>query len=492
MPLRPKYKCILSRLALRQIVALFAMFGWSIGAFAQNDTLPELGDQATEFLSPLQESRIGQQFLRQLLRDPDYVSDPELIHYLNQLGDQIGQFADLRGTKLHFNLLRNNNLNAFAVPGGYITFNTGLVLNTEHEDELASVIGHEIAHLSQRHLPRLLAKSEESKLPATAAIIAAILVGGQVGAAGITVANATLLSNQLSYTRGFEREADAIGIRMLAAAGYDPRAMGRFFGKMDRYSREQGITVPEFLRTHPLSYNRIAESEARAESYPKTSKPSSEAYYLAKAKIQASWSERSSDTIALFKNQIDITSGIEQDAATYGLSLAYLEYRQYDAAKNTLAPLLQKHPANISFQIAQSQIEVASGRANQAADRMGALQEAHPGQVWLTHYHARALLAANQATRAKKLLRYHLRRYPQMFSLYPLLSEANVKLGLLGEAHQSDAEYDAAIGDYNGAIAALKLALRDMGDNPYLEQSVSARMAQLENRRALQRKIPKP
>jgi len=207
-------------------VALSTAAAPAFAADDENEPLPELGDSAERVLSPTQEKRIGDQFRRQLFRDPAYIADPEINAYLNRLGAQIAAHASLRGVPIAVHLVQNPQLNAFAVPGGHITFHTGLLLAAENEDELAAVMAHEIAHISQRHLPRMVAKMEASRLPAAAAILASIVVGGQAGLAGLTVANAALLSNQLAYTREFEREADAIGIRLLAESGYDPAAMG--------------------------------------------------------------------------------------------------------------------------------------------------------------------------------------------------------------------------------------------------------------------------
>ena len=291
--------------------------------------LPELGDSATRVLSPDTERQIGQQFMRELLRDSSYIGDPELNAYLNQLGDNIAQHAALRGTDIRIHLINQSELNAFAVPGGHITFHTGLLLATDDESELAAVMAHEIAHVSQRHLPRMIAKLEASKLPAAAAILAAILVGGQEGLAGITVAQAALISNQLAYTREFEREADAIGIKLLAQSKFDPHAMGRFFGKLERYG---GLgdkdAVPEFLRTHPLSHSRIAEAEHRVSQYPKKVYPSNRGFLYARAKIRALFSPKSDNPADYFTQRIAKNTGADRAAAIYGLAIVQQNLRQ--------------------------------------------------------------------------------------------------------------------------------------------------------------------
>ncbi len=291
----------------------------------QSGSLPELGDAATRFLDPDDEALIGKRFLRELVAMDDYISDQELRHYLNNLGRRIGSHSSLSNFPLEFNLIRENELNAFAVPGGYITFNSGLLLTTESESELASVVGHEIAHLSQRHLPRMVAKAEASKIPTTAAIIASILVGGQAGMAGVTLANASLLSNRLAYSREFEREADAIGIGLMARSGFDPRAMSAFFDKLQRFNIVSSKDVPEFLRSHPLSYNRVAESEARISSYPATDHESSIDFHLARARILALFGDPHADARQTLQDRIDRSQGTIQTAWKYGLALGPID-----------------------------------------------------------------------------------------------------------------------------------------------------------------------
>ncbi len=446
-----------------------------------SEELPELGDSAGRVLSPAQERQIGRQFRRQILREPSYIGDLELHAYLNRLGARVAENASLRGTPISVYLLQNPELNAFAVPGGHITFHTGLLLTAADESELASVMGHEIAHITQRHLPRMLAKAESGKLQAAAAILGAVLLGGQAGVAGLTVANAALISRQLAYTRDFEREADSIGIKLLAQAGFDPAAMGRFFGKLDHTSGlGVGDKTPEFLRTHPLSYTRIAEAENRAGAYPPADYPRGRAFLLVRAKIRALYSPQEPDVIDYFRAQAKRATGDAKDAAIYGIALAQRKRRQLAQARATLQPLLEAHPDEVAFQLAQAEIDLASGDPAAAVERYAGLVEAQPQLPYLTHYHAAALLANHDAAGAKRVLRHQLRRHKAMFTLYPLLSRSNAKLGLLAEAHQADAEFHAALGDYHAAVAALKLALRESAKEGYLHQSITARLHELE------------
>ena len=456
------------------------MFPVSQISVAQTSELPELGDSATLFLSPVQEAAIGKVFYRSLVADPLYVSDYELRDYMQNLGWDVGQYADLRGIPLTFSLVKDNNLNAFAVPGGYITFNTGLLMATDSESELASVVGHEIAHLTQRHLPRLLAKADEQKIPALAAIIGSILIGGQAGIAGITATNAALLSNQLSYSRAFEQEADAIGIRLLAEAQYDPRSMAEFFGKLERFTRHDNTEIPAFLKTHPLSYTRVAESESRASEYPPQPRADSFEYFLARARIRALFVERQDDPLLFFDDQIKSEQELERQSARYGIAAAYLKNRDYNNADLALDPLVITYPEHPWIQTLDAQIQQKQGKIDEAIAKFDELSKLHPQKLFISYYQAKAYLANDQTDLAIKTLRYQIRRNSEDHVLYSLLSEAYAETQAYAEAHQAKAEYYALLGNYRKAIAVLKLALKETDEEGYLGQSIKARIPELE------------
>jgi len=478
-----EYQIIFTLLRIFQFLAAVLALSLlpSAQILGQSGSLPELGESSTRFLNSQQEADIGKQFLRQLIAAENYITDPELRNYLNTLGREVGQRADLRGVTLQFNLLEENELNAFAVPGGYITFNSGLLLTTDSESELASVVGHEIAHLSQRHLPRMIAKAEAAKLPTTAAIIASILVGGQAGIAGVTLANANMLSNQLAYSREFEREADAIGMRLMANSGYDPEDMPNFFNKLQRFNVISSKDVPEFLRSHPLSYTRIAESEARLNTFPHNAHQSSVEFYFVRAKIRALYAGSAIDAEKVLDDETRNLEGISRDASQYGLALVQARLRKFSEASKTLSEVENKYGDLPAVQIAMAEMELESGAIPAAVARYEKLLKRHPDKTYLYYYYIDALLEHDDPASAKKVTRYQLRRNPQEYNLLQKLSIANVAMGNLAEAHQADGEYLAALGSYKKAIASMKLALRDNTDNSeYLKKSVSARITALE------------
>ena len=459
---------------------VLAMIVFSTIGQAQTTDLPELGDSASRYLSPAQETEIGQRFFRQLMRSKNFIEDHVLQDYLQSLGERIGASAHLRGMNLYFNLIMDNRVNAFAVPGGYITFYTGLLTLTEEESELASVVSHEIAHLTQRHLARLIAKQSEDKIPAVAALLGSILIGGQTGLAGATLTSATVASNQLAYSRAFEREADAIGIQLLADSGYDPNSMVQFFRALESHSRHDQAVVYEFLQTHPLSLNRVSESESRASEYPPRTHTSSFEYHLAKAKIRALYMERNNHPEIFLEDQITSGPEVKSDAAKYGLAVYLTRSRNFSRARNMLDSLASKYPGHPWIGVAQAENELADGHAEVAVSILENLLENH-ARPYLYYHMAQAYLANKQPEQAKKFVRYQIRRNPRLFRLYEFLSQSNAALNNLAEAHQAKAEYHAVLGNDPAAIESLELALREAEPEGYLAQSLSARIAELKS-----------
>ena len=462
-------------------VSLVYLLVISHPAITQSE-LPELGDPSTKHLNPIQEKLIGQGFYRKLVKSTNFVNDYELQDYIQSLGNRIGQNADLRGVESVFSMVQDNNLNAFAVPGGYITLNSGLLMTTETESELASVIGHELAHLTQRHLPRLIARASDQKLPAMAAILASILIGGDAGIAGFTATNAALASNQLTYSREFEREADAIGIRLLALANFDPKAMAQFLTKMEHFTLHESRQIPAFLKTHPLSHSRVSESLNRAAEYPVNEQPSSFLYYLAKARIRALLVERQDDPILFFTDQSHSTNARERDAAEYGAAVALLQRKEPESATAKIERLSEKYPYHPWIQALHGNIDIALKNYDAAIERYLMLREKHPEQLFISYYLAEAYLANDQPGLAHKSLRYQVRRHPQNLELYLLLTKTNVAMENNVEADQSKAEYLALLGNYAGAVSTLKRAFKGTEEDRYLEQSINARIIEFEKK----------
>ena len=260
-------------------------------ALAQSQDLPDLGSVAESVMSPQAERRLGESVMRELRNDPHYIEDPEVTAYLDTLGDKLVNAVPGAEWRFQFFAMRDPTINAFALPGGFVGVNTGLINIADNESELASVLAHEITHVTQHHIARLFARQQQLQLPTMAAMVAAILLGNSspdlaVGAA--TAAQAGNVQANISYTRGFEKEADRIGFQRLVAAGFDPKGMPEFFEKMQRYTQlSDDGSVPAYLRDHPVTTERIADAENRAAHAQYHPHPDSIEFGLVRAKLRA-------------------------------------------------------------------------------------------------------------------------------------------------------------------------------------------------------------
>lgn len=451
------------------------------GPARSQSELPDLGDYSATVLSASEEQKLGREFMRQIRQQLKFVDDLELNTYLAQLGARLARNSDQPGRKFTFYLVQDNSLNAFAVPGGHITAHTGLITNTRHESELASVIAHEIAHVTQSHIARMIARNKRTNIPAMAALIAAILLGGQAGTAAIMGTQAALVERQLEYSRSFEEEADAIGIQTLASAGYDPRAMPEFFGRLQQYSRSQESNAPEFLRTHPLTYNRIAESVARAEQYPRVENPEETQFQLMKAKIRALYGDSNPDRVVQgFSASLQENSYANLHAEQYGYALALMADGQYQAARKLIDELIDQDPGVLSYSIALADIELSAGRPEKAAEALQKVRNTHPENLMLDLYFIGALIESEQYAQAKKILKYHLLSRRGDPRLHRMLARAEGESGNHLAAHQELAEFYYYVGIPREALRQLNLAKKYIGDSFYAKSSVEARIDEIQ------------
>ena len=449
-------------------------------AISQND-LPDLGDYSATVLSASQEQKLGREFMREIRQQLEFIDDLELVTYINRLGNGLALNSDQPGREYTFYLVKDNSLNAFAVPGGHVTVHTGLITRTRHEAELASVIAHEIAHITQSHIARMIAQAKRSNIPAMAALIAAILIGGQAGTAAIMGTQAALAERHLQYSRGFETEADALGIQTLASAGFDPRAMPEFFGRLQQYSRSQESNAPEFLRTHPLTYNRIAESVSRAEQYPRVENPDETQFLLMQAKIRALYSGSTTAKVAQgFASRLKENSFENISAERYGYALALMANGDYDTARSKLTALLLEDPGRLSYSIALAQTEVAAGQPGNAVAVYERARKQYLDNLVLDLYFVSTLIENEQYAKAKKVLKRHLLARRGDPRLHKYLARAEGESGNLLGAHQELAEFYYFNGNPREALRQLNLAKKYTGESFYAQSSVSARIEEIQ------------
>lgn len=442
--------------------------------------LPDLGDESAAALSPQDERRIGEEFMRQARAQLDILDDPELNEYLQQLGKRITAGVEGQGG-FHFFLINNNAINAFAVPGGYIGVHTGLLLTASNEAEVAAVLAHETAHITQRHIPRLIAESRRISGPALAALLAGILIaasGGQGGEAAVALTTAGLAQHELNFTRGFEQEADRIGMTILNSAGYDARAMPAFFEQMEIQSRLYENNLPEFLRTHPITGRRIAESRNHAESFPQRTNPDDTAFAHMRARLQV-LGNKPEVALRIIRENLASREAAPTAADQYGYALALYTNQQFDAARRETASLLKLKPEYVPYHILGAEIELASGNTSAGLNAYAGAARRFPASLALTQRQASALLKIGKAAQARQMLEKAVRVHAREPALYKLLASAAGESGKRMEAHRAYGEYYFLIGQPRAAIEQFQLATRFAANNFYYVSSLEARIKEI-------------
>lgn len=443
-------------------------------------TLPDLGDESAAVLSPQEERRIGEDFMRQARARLDILDDPELNEYLRSLGRRLTT-NEQSPAQFHFFFINNSTINAFAVPGGYIGVHTGLLSAARSEAELAAVLAHETAHITQRHIPRLIAESRRISGPALAALLAGILIaasGGQGAEAAVALTTAGLAQHEINFTRSFEQEADRIGMNILNAAGFDARAMPAFFEQLESHGRLYETNLPEFLRTHPITGRRIAESRNHAESFPVRANPEGTAFAHMQARLRV-LSSKPEATLHLFRDKLETRELPLAVASQYGHALALQANNRLDEARRETALLLKLNPDYAPYHILSAEIELASGNKAAALNTYNVAARRFPTSLALTERHASALLKSGQASQARLMLDKVVRLQPGEPTLYKLLATAAGESGKRMEAHRAYGEYYFLIGQPRAAIEQFELAARFAGKNFYYVASLEARIKEI-------------
>ncbi|TNF99535.1 MAG: M48 family peptidase, partial [Gammaproteobacteria bacterium] len=366
--------------------------------------LPDLGDPAGSALSFAEENRIGKEIMQEIRKQRVMVNDLLTQEYINTLGYRLLGKADSTVHDFHFFVIKDDTINAFALPGGYVGFNAGLITVSENENELAAVMAHEISHVTQRHLARAYFHNSRMRGPLLAAMIAGILLGGEVGEAAIVAANAGAQQSQINFTRKNEQEADSIGTALLAKAGYDPYSMATLFEKMYRESRLYGGAPPEFLSTHPMYDSRISDAQLRAQQYPNQSTGDSVLYRVVKARLKVLLHENPIKLARELGRMLQEGQTADEIMDRYAYALALLESEQLQQALEQSNILLQQKPSIHAFHLIRADIDIRAGRDQQALKRIRQLLQERPDDHVITLEYARMLINTGKARQAGKLL----------------------------------------------------------------------------------------
>lgn len=444
--------------------------------------LPDIGDSTGTLFTPEQEREFGDMFLRQLRGQANLDDDPETSDYIQAIGQKLAANSDNPKQSFNFFVVLDPNINAFAGPGGQIGVNSGLITMADQESELASVLAHEIAHVTQRHLYQSVEASKRLSIPIAAAMLGAILLGTQspqAGQAALIALQAGAVQFQINFTRNNEQEADSVGMQTLSRSEYDPRAMPFFFEKLQQSTRYAGRDLPEFLRTHPVTVSRIADSRARAEEFPYKQYPDSFAFEIIRAKLHARAVGDPNIAADYFKAMLKQGTEQQQDIARYGQALVQLNQFKISEARDTLAKLVRKYPDQSHFLNALAQAQIAANHYDEALALYDQGLTRFPGNRAILVEASRAQLLASKPERARKLLTDYLRNAKATPEINQLLAEAYTKLGSEAEGHRYMAEYYYQAGQNRAAILQLKLARQTARNNFYLSTMIDQRLSEL-------------
>jgi len=442
--------------------------------------LPDMGDSSGALISPAQEKELGDAFFRSLHNQIKINQDTEIQQYIQSIGSALVINSDLPTNPFHFFVVLDNQINAFAGPGGYIGVNSGLFLLTESESELASVMAHEVAHVTQRHLYRAFEAASRLSIPTAAATLAAILIGTQspaLGQAALIAIQAGSVQFQIDFTRDNEKEADRVGMQTLAKSHYDPRGMPTFFERLQQSSRYYGQNIPEFLRTHPVSASRISDTRGRSNKYPYKQYPDSQGYLLTRTKLRVITSTDHKVAAHHFQTREHQGTENQRAVARYGIGLIHLENQKFAAAEKTFQQLTNQYPEQPQYAYALANTALKAQHYTKALQLFKQALIHFPTNHAIKIEYISTLLKAKKPKQAKAILESLDLQTKTRPLYFELLSQSYADLNQDAESHRYIAEYYYAVGNTSFAILQIKLAKKATGINFYLQAILDDRLS---------------
>jgi predicted Zn-dependent protease len=451
---------------------------------AGND-LPDIGSPASSTLSIDEEYRIGLQIVRQLRDEGQIIEDPEATEYLQAVGSRIvAQATGDSSQRFSFFFVREDGINAFALPGGFIGVNYGLMLATRNESQLAGVLAHEIAHVTQRHIARRVHAQGRQSIATMATILAAILIGAATGSSdaamgGISMAQGAAMQQSINFTRSNENEADRVGMGFLSAAGFDPYGMPDFFETMGRRAGLSASSsrnaIPEILQTHPITTNRIAESRSRAALY-KDFKPTPESvsYSLTRERLRVLTTPPDQNVRRYYE---DRRKNQEQTVGErYGEALASYQSGNSAASLDSLTVLAREYPQVPMLQSTLGQALMNAGATEAALETFHRALTLSPRNIPLTMRYAEALVKSNQAKTAHAVLLDLFNNVPPTPEQIRFTALAASSAGDTADAAFYMSEYHIATGNLPLSVAQLEMALAVPGISGVQRSRFQARL----------------
>lgn len=480
-------KILMMKLALGTVITTFTIQGGAEG-------LPELGDSSDAVVTAPQERAIGKRIMIEIRGDNAFVDDPELVDYINSLGNKL--VAGSRGATndnrrdFEFFLLNDDSINAFALLGGFVGVHSGLVLTTTNESELTGVIGHEIAHVLQRHQSRGADEQRKNAPMSLLGLAAAILAArsnspssGQAVEAAIVTSQALAYQNQLNYTRDYEREADRLGLQIMQRAGFDPSGMPSFFERMLRANRHNDGKTPGYLRTHPLTTERIADMQDRVQQMGvegKRSVPDSIEYRLAFAKLRAI-SLGGTEAVSYFRHAIAERTILRNRADVYGLALALYRARDFAAAEREVNTLRDTGFKHAWVENLAAQIQAGQRKWTNALALYKNAMKTFPSQRALVHGYIDTLYESGKLDEALDTANEELKTTQDDPQLYELTAKIYERKGKKLAQYRAIGEAYYRRDNLQGAIEQYTMAVKARDGDFYESSSAESRLRELKS-----------
>jgi predicted Zn-dependent protease len=476
-----------SRFIVALVAAALAVqpVGFASIASAQTQSLPDLGEESQATMSLAQEAKIGEMVVRQIRAAGAYLDDPEVNDYLNEIGHRLVAAIPEGRQEFQFFAVGDSTVNAFALPGGYIGVNTGLILLTQSESELGAVLAHEITHVTQRHMARAASKEKNQFMYMLASLALAIAASrsnssssGQATSAAIASGQALALQSQINFTRENEYEADRIGFQRLEAAGFDVYAMASLMERMQKSTKFSDGNAPSYLRSHPVTHERVAEAQARAYGKPYKQVPDSLDFHMVRALLR-SYQGAPKETVAYFRNSLAEHKYNNEVAAQYGLVASLLRNGQFADANVELAKLEKVAPPHPMVEAMAGHVLMDSGKLDQAIERFKSALARYPNKMQLIYDYPQALMKAGRLREAAAFLETELARYPNDGPLHGIAARAYADLGQKQQEHRHQGELYAWQGDFKEAVRQFELASKANDGDFYQTSVVEARLRAL-------------
>jgi len=451
---------------------------------ADDLNLPDLGDSASAIVSHQQEHDLGQAFLRLYRNRVPEFGDPLLTSYLESILEHIARYSKLEDKHLDLIVISNPQINAFAAPGGIVGVNSGTFLYAQSESELAGVLSHELAHLSQRHFARGVENSQNASLPTIAGMLGGMILmatgAGQAGMAAIASTQAASMQSAMHFSRQNEQEADNIGFQTLVAAGFDPTGMTTMFEHLLEGTRFNGQKVPPFLLDHPITEQRIAESRARLVNVPlKPHYDDNLEYQLMRVRVQLFYEENPQKAVKRFQSEIDGES-LNLTASRYGLALAQTKTHQYDEAEKNLRVLLKEHPEQNTFLLSLADLDFERQKYPESLQLVSAILKNDPKHYPARLLQSKILRSTKNYTDAEQVLQDLSKDRPGDADVWYQLAETRGQAGNIAGVYLARAEFYVLNGVFDKAKQQLNFAQKLLANNYVMTEKIKQRLLEID------------